>query len=251
MSQILLDSIAPRRSAEVRQADCESMSEPDPNAMVASSSRLMRERRKELKAAVIRGDLDSIRGSFASDIGSPTEVLCDAARLGRYQVVAEMIKLGADIGTRDHLPLLHAAVGGFAEIVNLLLAAGANPDSRGGGALLQTLEATYWPGAAAKIDERARISLRLVALTPILRSGPELVLRWAVANQHISTVRQILLEYPQARDCAGDCLVSAASKNAFAAMNELLGGGFVPESFLGRALSAAVGANCHDSVAFL
>ena len=211
----------------------------------------LRKEKKLYKAAVTCGDLDTICGFLARGFGTPTEVLAQAARLGYPDVVSEMLRMGADVSTRDNLPLLHAATGGHFEIVDLLLVAGADPNSRDGKAFLESMEASHWMFADPKNDERAKIALRLLEVTTIVPHGPDLILGWAVTNQHADTVRQILSRFPHTHQSTQSWLVYAASKNDVPALVVILESLPAIELCLGKALSAAVGANSRATAAAL
>lgn len=121
------------------------------------------------------------------------EQLTSAILESRAARVASLLRRGAKVNAPDKYgttPLYKAAVQGETEIVQILLAAGAEPNQESGG----EDEGTPLCAAAAwGRTEIVRLLLRHGADPNLIEKGPMTALIWARQNGHAETI-QLLLE---------------------------------------------------------
>lgn len=149
---------------------------------------------RELLNAAKRGDAAAVRSLLKSGIhpdargkGNTSTALEISAALGHLDVVRTLLKAGADVNIQDrrgHDALGFAVKGGFTEIVELLLAAGASVKT---GLLNFDILAV-----AASMGHEGILKALLDAGASVRGDGGRQALFWAIQSKHEATALMLI-----------------------------------------------------------
>lgn len=157
------------------------------------------------------------------------ELLFDAARLGRVDVLPALLIAGADIEARDprgHTPLILASYNGQEAATALLLAKGADVDAADAGRGNTALMGVAFKGH----DAIAALLLEGGAEVDRTNGAGQTALMMAALFDHGAIVDRLLAlgADPQARDAAGNSAISVAAAQGNEAMVARLEGRSLP-----------------------
>ena len=144
--------------------------------------------------ASLSGDLETVRAHLADKDARTPEGYAPlglAVSAGRNAVVRLLLREGADVNVADAqgvTALMHAAMHGYADLIDLMLLHGARP-------MQQQHDGRAAPGLAALFGRPAAIGAFLRADPALLTAkdgGGRTLLHWAVASQHVPTLKYLL-----------------------------------------------------------
>jgi len=144
--------------------------------------------------ASLGGDLETVRTHLADKDARTPEGYAPlglAVSAGRNAVVRLLLREGADVNVGDAqgvTALMHAAMHGYADLIDLMLLHGARP-------MQQQHDGRAAPGLAALFGRPAAIGAFLRADPTLLTAKDgcgRTLLHWAVASQHVPTLKYLL-----------------------------------------------------------
>ena len=165
--------------------------------------------------------------------GTPSEYdintdLIEACEYGDLELVQDVIKLGADISTKDNLPLLMASKNGHFEIVKYLVENGANVSARGNDAFIWACGGGHLSTAKYLISKGA---------DPFSQKNDALIL--ACENGHISIIDYLISLGIDIRANNDEAIIMAANNGQLNIVKHLVSLGADPHAQNDKAMEYA------------